>query len=31
VPGLREKGSVAVRRQNQKHMYGTSQSGGCCS
>ncbi|KAK7356554.1 hypothetical protein VNO80_15828 [Phaseolus coccineus] len=31
VPGLREKGSVAVRRQNQKQMYGTSQSGGCCS
>ncbi|KAH1230225.1 Ras-related protein RABC2a [Glycine max] len=31
VPGLREKGSVAVKRQKQKHIYETSQSAGCCS
>ncbi|XP_047154115.1 ras-related protein RABC2a-like isoform X2 [Vigna umbellata] len=31
VPGLREKGSLAVRRQNQKQLYETSQRGGCCS
>ncbi|XP_057422565.1 ras-related protein RABC2a-like [Lotus japonicus] len=31
VPSLREKGSVVVKRQKQKHLYETPQSGGCCS
>ncbi|KAL5195574.1 Ras-related protein RABC2a [Glycine soja] len=31
VPSLRERGSVAVKRQKQKHIYETSKSGGCCS